>query len=297
MDDDAGQIPWSEVGTEDGKRLVSTSDELSVKMKEGLAGVSGPGIPDFEDRRWRYEFCILRMFWMWYVVSSPKLTTAGATKPLLDAYHRGCYETMVRAGLIENSGESLRVWEDELEERFVAYKAAYEQVHARPDFSLRVTGRGSVGWLFALYLFPGREPDPRLVLLLNEFGSMTLHGLAEMFKSLEVHYRRSARSRPPFLKRVYVIPERVLADEGFPYDLPFVRDLDLSFKRAVTYLVGENGSGKSTLIEAIAEACDLPVSGGGRNEAADRHGPEQHSALGSVLRPSFSRRPKDGYFF
>ena len=45
------------------------------------------------------------------------------------------------------------------------------------------------------------------------------------------------------------------AYEGFPYDLPFVRDLDLSFKRAVTYLVGENGSGKSTLIEAIAEAC------------------------------------------
>ena len=101
----------------------------------------------------------------------------------------------------------------------------------------------------------------------------------------------------PFLKRVYVVPERVPAYEGFPYDLPFVRDLDLSFKRAVTYLVGENGSGKSTLIEAIAEACGLPVSGGGRNEAADRHGPEQHSALGNALRPSFSRRPKDGYFF
>jgi len=101
----------------------------------------------------------------------------------------------------------------------------------------------------------------------------------------------------PFLKRVYVVPERVPAYEGFPYDLPFVRDLDLSFKRAVTYLVGENGSGKSTLIEAVAEACGLPVSGGGRNEAADRHGPEQHSALGNALRPSFSRRPKDGYFF
>lgn len=101
----------------------------------------------------------------------------------------------------------------------------------------------------------------------------------------------------PFLKQVYVVPERLPAVDGFPYDLPFVRDLDLSFKKAVTYLVGENGSGKSTLIEAIAEACGLPVSGGGRNEAADRHGPEQHSALGGVLRPSFSRRAKDGYFF
>ena len=40
----------------------------------------------------------------------------------------------------------------------------------------------------------------------------------------------------PFLKRVYVVPERVRPSEVFPYDLPFVRDLDLSFKRAVTYL-------------------------------------------------------------
>lgn len=101
----------------------------------------------------------------------------------------------------------------------------------------------------------------------------------------------------PFLKRVYVVPERVAASEGFPYDLPFVRDLDLPFTSAVTYLVGENGSGKSTLIEAIAEACGLPVSGGGRNELADGDGPEQHSALGRALRPSFGRRPKDGYFF
>jgi len=101
----------------------------------------------------------------------------------------------------------------------------------------------------------------------------------------------------PFLKRVYIAPEHVSPSAGFPYDLPFVRDLDLSFKTAVTYFVGENGSGKSTLIEAMAEACSLPVSGGGRNEAAARHGPEQHSALGSALRPSFSRRPKDGYFF
>ena len=101
----------------------------------------------------------------------------------------------------------------------------------------------------------------------------------------------------PFLQRVYVVPERVPSYEGFPYGLPFVRGLDLSFKRAVTYLVGENGSGKSTLIEAIAELCGLPVSGGGRNETGARHGPEQQSALGAALRPAFSRRPRDGYFF
>lgn len=86
------------------------------------------------------------------------------------------------------------MWEDALEKRFMAYKAAYEQVHTRPDFSLRVTGRDSVGWLFARYLFPGTEPDPRLVLLLNEFGSMTFTGLAEMVKALEGQYGRGARS-------------------------------------------------------------------------------------------------------
>lgn len=101
----------------------------------------------------------------------------------------------------------------------------------------------------------------------------------------------------PFLQRVYVVPDRVPAYEGFPYGLPFVRGLDLAFKRPVTYLVGENGSGKSTIIEAIAEVCGLPVSGGGRNEAAARHGPEQHSALGGATRPAFSRRPRDGYSF
>lgn len=99
-----------------------------------------------------------------------------------------------------------------------------------------------------------------------------------------------------FLTRVQIVPERVKAG-AFPFGLPFVRDLDLAFTRPVTCFVGENGSGKSTLIEAIAEVCGLPVSGGGRNEAGDRHGPEQQSALGSAIRPSFTRRPSDGYFF
>jgi predicted ATPase len=103
--------------------------------------------------------------------------------------------------------------------------------------------------------------------------------------------------RAPFLTRVSVIPERVPTYEGFPYGIPFVRELDLSLTSAVTYLVGENGTGKSTLVEAIAEACGFPVAGGGRNEASARHGPEQRSALGAALRFGFARRPRDGYFF
>ena len=40
----------------------------------------------------------------------------------------------------------------------------------------------------------------------------------------------------------------------------------------------------------------MPVSGGGLNELSARHGPEMQSALSRVLRPSFHRQPRDGYF-
>jgi predicted ATPase len=64
----------------------------------------------------------------------------------------------------------------------------------------------------------------------------------------------------------------------------------------VAFLVGENGTGKSTLLEAIADLCGFPVSGGGKNESADCHGLGEESALARALRPSFRRRPLDGYF-
>jgi predicted ATPase len=109
--------------------------------------------------------------------------------------------------------------------------------------------------------------------------------------------RRERAAAALLLKRVTLLPERVSRFEGFPYGLPFVRDLDLTLRKPVTCFVGENGSGKSTLIEAIAEACGLPIWGGSRNEAANRHGPDERAALGSALRFAFSRRPRDGYFF
>ncbi len=103
--------------------------------------------------------------------------------------------------------------------------------------------------------------------------------------------------RAPFLQRVSIVEDRVSDFTAWPYSIPFVRGLSLPFKSAVTFFVGENGSGKSTLTEAVAELCGLPVAGGGKNEAADRHGPERRSPLAPALRPAFTARPRDSYFF
>jgi predicted ATPase len=100
-----------------------------------------------------------------------------------------------------------------------------------------------------------------------------------------------------YLTGIRTVPARVPTHDEFPFSLPFVSNLDFAFTTPVTYFVGENGTGKSTLLEAIAVLARFPVSGGGRNELGDRHGPEQGSVLSAALRPLFRRQPKDGYFF
>ncbi len=100
----------------------------------------------------------------------------------------------------------------------------------------------------------------------------------------------------PYLIGVSVVPDRIPPGGGYPFTLSFVRQLDLRLESPVTFFVGENGTGKSTLIEAIASLCRLPVSGGGRNELAGRHGPDAVSPLAPALRPAFRRRPPDAYF-
>lgn len=88
-----------------------------------------------------------------------------------------------------------------------------------------------------------------------------------------------------------------LANDAYPFNLPAIRTLDLRFIRPVTFFIGENGTGKSTVIEALAELCGFPASGGGRNEFGSKHGPEGEAALTTALRPAFHKRPRDGYFF
>ena len=92
-----------------------------------------------------------------------------------------------------------------------------------------------------------------------------------------------------------MLPERVASDE-FPFHLPLLRTLDIQFTSPVTFFVGENGTGKSTIVEALAALSGLPVSGGSRNEVSANHGPDSTSPLAAAMRPSFRRRPRDGYF-
>ena len=100
-----------------------------------------------------------------------------------------------------------------------------------------------------------------------------------------------------YLQRVMTRPGAAAGGEAFPFDLPFLPALDISFTTPVTFFVGENGSGKSTVIEAIAEASRLPVGGGGRNEIGDLHGPQRRSDLAPAVHVGFKRHPPDAYFF
>ena len=99
----------------------------------------------------------------------------------------------------------------------------------------------------------------------------------------------------PYLLGARVLPERVASDE-YPFHLPLLRTLDIQFTSPVTFFVGENGTGKSTIVEALAALSGLPVSGGSRNEVSANHGPDSTSPLAEAMRPSFRRRPRDGYF-
>ncbi len=183
-------IPWSDIGFEAARTLLTDSDQLTRTFARALEGVPSDNLPDFQGRSWQYEFNIFLMFWFWYVANSPKYTSSGATRLLLDAHHRGCYKSFVDAGLIDVSDDALRQWEDDLEARLLSYKEAYDAyltgIHEDPKLhALNITGRGTVGWLLVHHLLPDQQPNVPLVTLLNELGSIKFTGLAKMFSEFE----------------------------------------------------------------------------------------------------------------
>jgi hypothetical protein len=65
--------------------------------------------------------------------------------------------------------------------------------------------------------------------------------------SMSSRKKRDINLPAPYLKRVWLDPDRVPDREAYPFCLPFLHDdFSLSFDRAVTIIAGENGTGKST---------------------------------------------------
>lgn len=105
----------------------------------------------------------------------------------------------------------------------------------------------------------------------------------------------------PYLRRVWLDKTLVSDPAAYPYCLPLFRDtFDVSFKTAITIVVGENGSGKSTLLEGIAALSGYDDAGGGKGyRPVDHSGAIEISGgrLAEALKASWLPRLSQGWFF
>ena len=113
--------------------------------------------------------------------------------------------------------------------------------------------------------------------------------------------QRDTRLSAPFLKRVWLDPEKITRQDEYPFCLPFLRSgFDLRFDHAITIIVGENGTGKSTILEGIAALAGYDEAGGGKgympvdhSRAVEAMGGRLSSALRAAWLPKVTR----GWFF
>jgi predicted ATPase len=112
---------------------------------------------------------------------------------------------------------------------------------------------------------------------------------------------RTVNLPAPYLKRVWLEPERVSEPDSYPFCLPFLRNgFDLAFDRAVTIIVGENGTGKSTLLEGIAALAGYDEAGGGKGYRPVDHSQaleKMGGVLSKALRASWLPKITNGWFF
>src|SRR5215210_8766774 len=114
--------------------------------------------------------------------------------------------------------------------------------------------------------------------------------------------RRSPIRLPaPYLRRIWLEPDRIADRDAYPFCLAFLRDgFELSFDRSITIIAGENGTGKSTLLEGIAVLAGYDEAGGGKG-----YMPVDHSnalevmggRLSQALRASWLPKITNGWFF
>lgn len=98
-----------------------------------------------------------------------------------------------------------------------------------------------------------------------------------------------------YLRRLELLRENLPDQDSYPFSIPAVRNgTSLSFRRNVTFFVGENGSGKSTILEAIAYQCGFHSAGGGKNHYYEVDASQ--SALGDYIRLSWMPKISNGFF-
>ena len=106
----------------------------------------------------------------------------------------------------------------------------------------------------------------------------------------------------PYLRRVWLDPERVPDREAYPFCLPFLRDgFELDFDRPITIIAGENGTGKSTLLEGIAVLAGYDEAGGGKGympvDHSDAHRGDGRRPFERASRASWLPKITNGWFF
>jgi len=72
-----------------------------------------------------------------------------------------------------------------------------------------------------------------------------------------------------YIAEVKLYSDHYPTSEFYPFNLPILRTTSrITFRRPVTFFVGENGSGKSTLLEAITRKCGVHVWTGTKRHLA-----------------------------
>ena len=112
---------------------------------------------------------------------------------------------------------------------------------------------------------------------------------------------KKSNLRSPFLKRLWLDPDRIKDQDVYPFSLPlFHQEFEIVFEQPISILVGENGSGKSTILEGIAGLAGYDEAGGGKG-----YRPVDHTRavemmggrLSAGLKASWLPKITDGWFF
>lgn len=180
------RVPWTDIGTNLGSRLLEEVDPLSAKLSTILdAANDTKHISAVNHNHWRYELAIWYMFWIWYVANSPRLAKQNAGIALLDSYYGSSYDSIVRAGLLPYDQTDISFWKITLERRFHRYKQAFEYRTPYPRIFT-----GTVGDEFSKDVFQDEGPHPKFAFIMNDAGTVRFQALAEMVVALEKQYSK-----------------------------------------------------------------------------------------------------------